>query len=54
MLNIRHNRTKQAKAAHRSSLQRRLAQRLESARSQGDESLIRQLQEEARYLNIDI
>ena len=54
MLNDRKNRMKQAKAAHLSSIQRRLAQRLESARSKGNESLIRQLQEEARYLNIDI
>ncbi len=54
MLNIRRNRNKQVKEAHRNYLQRHLQHRLEAARNQGNESLIRQLQEEARYLHIDI
>ncbi|WP_171971682.1 hypothetical protein [[Limnothrix rosea] IAM M-220] len=54
MLNIKQNRNKQVKEAHRNYLQRHLKHRLEAARNQGNESLILQLQDEARYLHINI
>ena len=36
--------------AHREALRQRLQQRMESARSRGDENLVRQLEQEAQYL----
>jgi hypothetical protein len=45
--------TQQAAAAHRDSLKKNLQHRLEVARSKGDETLIRQLEAEASYLNLD-
>lgn len=43
----------QAAAAHRDSLKKNLQHRIEVARAKGDESLIRQLEAEASYLNLD-
>jgi hypothetical protein len=48
-----HNQRQQAAAAHRDSLQKNLAHRLEVARNKGDEALIRQLEAEASYLSLD-
>lgn len=36
--------------AHREALRQRLQQRMEAARSRGDETLLRQLEQEAQYL----
>ncbi len=38
-----------AKEAHRQNIQRDIERRLQVARSQGDEKLIRQLEDEMRY-----
>ncbi|ELR97305.1 hypothetical protein [Gloeocapsa sp. PCC 73106] len=43
---------KEAAANHRQSLIRSLQHRLEVARANGDETLIRQLEAEARYLHV--
>lgn len=43
----------QAAAAHRDSLKRSLQHRLEVARAKGDEALVRQLEAEASYLDLD-
>jgi hypothetical protein len=48
----RHNQVQQAAAAHRDNLQKNLAHRLEVARANGDETLIRQLEAEASYLRL--
>ncbi len=48
----RHNQVQQAAAAHRDNLQKNLAHRLEVARANGDETLIRQLEAEANYLRL--
>jgi hypothetical protein len=48
----RNENVQQAAAAHRATLQKLLAHRLEVARAKGDETLIRQLQQEASYLNL--
>ncbi len=42
----------EAAAAHRQNLIKNLEHRLEVARSQGNEKLLRQLEAEARYLHI--
>ncbi|MEG3439418.1 hypothetical protein V0288_19990 [Pannus brasiliensis CCIBt3594] len=42
----------QAAAAHRETLRRNLQHRLEVARAQGDDSLVRQLEAEAAYLHL--
>lgn len=42
-----------AVAAHRATLQKLLEHRLEVARAKGDEALIRQLEKEASYLDLD-
>jgi hypothetical protein len=42
---------KQVAAVHRDNLRKNLQHRLEVARSQGDENLVRQLEAEASYLN---
>ena len=49
----RNNKAQGAAAAHRANLQKNLEHRLEVARANGDEALIRQLQQEANYLNLD-
>lgn len=48
----RHHKAEQAAAAHRANIQRNLAHRLEVARANGDEALIRQLEQEASYLDL--
>ena len=48
----RNENVQQAAAAHRATLQKLLEHRLEIARAKGDETLIRQLQQEASYLNL--
>ena len=50
--NLRKNHRQQVREAHRNALQHRLLHRLEMAQSQGNQDLIRQLQEEAHYLNL--
>ncbi len=42
----------QAASAHRETLRRNLQHRLEVARAQGNEALIRQLEAEALYLRV--
>ncbi len=42
---------KQADEAHRQNIQRSLQHRLEVAKAQGDEKLIRQLEAEMNYFN---
>lgn len=49
----RNNKVQQAAAAHRASLRRSLEHRIEVARAKGDEALIRQLEQEASYLQLD-
>jgi hypothetical protein len=43
---------KKAASTHRETLMRSLQHRLEVARSKGDDSLVRQLEAEASYLNM--
>ena len=43
---------KKAASTHRASLRKSLEHRLEMARSQGDERLVRQLEAEANYLHM--
>jgi hypothetical protein len=47
------NKAQNAAAAHRDSLQKNLQHRLEIARANGDEVLIRQLEAEASYLRLE-
>ncbi|MEW6491205.1 MAG: hypothetical protein AB1589_01455 [Cyanobacteriota bacterium] len=49
----RNAQVQQAAAAHRANLRRILEHRLEVARAKGDETLIRQLEQEAHYLRLD-
>lgn len=49
----RNHQAQKAAAAHRATLQKILEHRLEVARAKGDETLIRQLEQEASYLNLD-
>lgn len=42
-----------AASAHRESLQKSLQHRLELARSQGNDNLVRQLEKEAAYLHLN-
>ncbi|AKE65039.1 MULTISPECIES: arginine synthesis PII-interacting regulator PirA [Microcystis] len=42
----------QATVAHRETLRRNLQHRLEVARAQGNEALVRQLEAEAAYLHL--
>lgn len=51
MINHNNNIRKQTKTAHRDTLKKNLQHRLEAARNQGNEQLIKQLEAEARYLN---
>lgn len=41
---------KEAAQMHRENLRKNLEQRMEAARAQGNDALVRQLEEEARYL----
>lgn len=53
---MNHNRTaqvQQAAAAHRANLRKILEHRLDVARAKGDETLVRQLEQEAHYLRLD-
>ena len=50
---IQNNKVQKAAAAHRDSLQKSLEHRLEVARANGDENLIRQLEQEASYLRLN-
>ena len=51
--NNRNNKAQTAAATHRATLQKLLEHRLEVARAKGDQTLIRQLEQEASYLNLD-
>jgi plasmid maintenance system killer protein len=54
MSNMNRNRQetlKQAARTHRDNLQKHLQRRMEMARANGDEQLLRQLEAEANYLN---
>lgn len=42
-----------AASAHRDSLRKNLQHRLEVARAQGNDALVRQLEAEASYLNLN-
>ncbi|GFE70856.1 hypothetical protein [Chroococcus sp. FPU101] len=42
-----------AASAHRDSLRKNLQHRLEIARAQGNDALVRQLEAEASYLNLN-
>ncbi len=56
MFRMNKNRSDKAKKeadSHRVNLQKSLETRLEVARAKGDEALIRQLEQEANYLNLD-
>ncbi len=48
-----HNKAQNLAAVHRANLQRNLEHRLEVARANGDETLIRQLEQEASYLRLN-
>jgi hypothetical protein len=47
------NKGQKAAEVHRANLQKNLEHRLEVARANGDEALIRQLQQEASYLQLN-
>jgi LPS O-antigen subunit length determinant protein (WzzB/FepE family) len=47
------SKVQKAASAHRDSLQKSLEHRLEVARANGDEDLIRQLEQEASYLRLN-
>jgi hypothetical protein len=47
------NKAQKAASTHRDNLQKNLQHRLEVARAKGDEALIRQLEAEASYLDLD-
>jgi hypothetical protein len=47
------NKVKNAAAAHRASLQKNLEHRIEVATANGDQALVRQLEQEASYLNLN-
>ncbi|NJN73681.1 MAG: hypothetical protein HC799_13155 [Limnothrix sp. RL_2_0] len=51
MMNRHSHILKQTKTAHRETLKKHLQHRLEAARNQGNDQLIKQLEAEARYLN---
>lgn len=53
MNKIRTEKVQKAAATHRATLQKLLEHRLEVARANGDEALIRQLEKEASYLDLD-
>ena len=47
------NKSQNTSAVHRASLKKNLEHRLEVARANGDENLIRMLEQEASYLHLD-
>ena len=47
------NKAQNLAAAHRANLKKNLEHRLEVARANGDETLIRLLEQEASYLRLD-
>lgn len=47
------DKVRKAASAHRDTLQKNLEHRLEVARANGDEALIRQLEAEASYLRLN-
>ncbi len=49
----RSEKAQKAADSHRANLQKSLEHRLEVARAKGDEALIRQLEQEASYLNLN-
>lgn len=49
----RNHQAQKAAAVHRATLQKLLEHRLEVARSKGDETLVRQLEQEASSLNLE-
>lgn len=49
----RQDRVTKAASVHQESLRKSLQHRLEVARAQGNEALIRQLEKEAAYLDLD-
>lgn len=49
----RNPKAQKAVAAHRVNLQKSLEHRLDVARANGDEALIRQLEQEANYLHLE-
>lgn len=53
MNNNRQEMLNQAASAHRESLRKSLEHRLDVARSQGNENLVRQLEKEAAYLHVN-
>lgn len=56
LLTVNKNRNPKAQkavAAHRVNLQKSLEHRLDIARANGDEALIRQLEQEANYLHLE-
>jgi hypothetical protein len=50
MLSRKQEAAKRAAEAHRQNMQRSLQRRIEAARAQGDENLIKMLEAEARYI----
>ncbi len=52
-MNINRQELKQTAQTHRANVQKNLQRRLEVARANGDQALIRQLEEEAQYLSHD-
>ncbi|HEY9666889.1 MAG TPA: hypothetical protein V6C91_08790 [Coleofasciculaceae cyanobacterium] len=49
----RNSKLQNVTATHRANLRKLLEHRLEVARAKGDEALIRQLEQEANYLQLD-
>ncbi len=52
MNNNRQEVLKKAKSSHRESMRRSLNARLEAARANGNERLVKQLEAEAKYLHL--
>ena len=52
MNNKRKNVLKNANSSHQESMRRSLNARLEAARASGNESLVKQLEAEAKYLHL--
>jgi hypothetical protein len=51
-INRRNQQKNSAAVSHRESLRRSLEHRLEVARNNGDENLVKQLEQEASYLHL--
>ena len=52
MNNKRKETVKNANSSHRESMRRSLNNRLEAARAQGNDGLVKQLEAEAKYLHL--